>query len=363
MIVNTWIDNNIFLLLSFLLSFIIVYISIPSIVTVAHLKQLYDEPGRRKSHHHSIPNLGGIAIFAGLVIASGLFVDISNSKEILPLLVAMVIVFFVGIKDDILVIAPEKKLYGQILAAVIIVLVGDIRFTSLHGFMGIYSINYLTSILLTIFVIVVLTNAFNLIDGIDGLASGIGMLVSLTFGTWFYLAGFHNYAILSSAMLGSLIAFFGFNVFGKSNKIFMGDTGSLILGLVMSVLVIKFNEANLIYKGQFSIESAPAVSFGILIVPLFDTIRVFLIRIMRGQSPFHPDKNHLHHRVLKLGFNHLESTSVISVANVFFIVIVLTCQSAGLISLMVLVLSLATILSVITEVLIKRHKQNPHIHA
>lgn len=358
-----WLDPNLAVPISVLLAFFVVYISIPSIVTVAHEKHLYDLPGKRKSHHNNVPNLGGVAIFAGLIISTGLFVNVSESKELMPVLVAIVVIFFIGIKDDILIIAPDKKLIGQIIAAIIIVIVGDVRFTSLHGFMGVYDIDYFPSIMLTGFVVVVLTNAFNLIDGIDGLAAGIGMVVSLTFGTWFFLTGFHNYAILSAALFGSLACFFGFNVFGKKNKVFMGDTGSLILGLIMSVLAIKFNEANISYKGFYTIESAPAVSFGILIVPLFDTIRVFTIRIVRGQSPFHPDKNHLHHRVLKLGFSHFRSTSLISLVNVCFIVIVLACQSAGLISLMILNLSLATLLSLITELVIRKHKHRSHVHA
>jgi UDP-N-acetylmuramyl pentapeptide phosphotransferase/UDP-N-acetylglucosamine-1-phosphate transferase len=358
-----WLDTNLSVLLSLILAFFVVFISIPSIVTVAHQKHLYDEPGKRKSHNHSVPNLGGVAIFAGLVIATGLFANIAETRELMPVLVAIVVIFFIGIKDDILIIAPDKKLYGEIVAALIIVIVGDMRFTSLHGFMGIYEINYVPSILLTSFVVVVLTNAFNLIDGIDGLASGIGMLVSLTFGTWFYLAGFHNYAILAAALFGSLAAFFGFNVFGHKNKIFMGDTGSLILGLIMSVLVIKFNEANITYKGTYYIESAPAVSFGILIVPLFDTMRVFILRLLRGQSPFHPDRNHLHHRVLQLGLTHLGSTMLISIVNVLIIVVVLSCRSVGLISLMILNLSLAIFFNFLTELLIRKHKHRPHIHA
>jgi UDP-N-acetylmuramyl pentapeptide phosphotransferase/UDP-N-acetylglucosamine-1-phosphate transferase len=357
-----WLDPSLSVIFSVFLAFFVVYISIPSIVTVANEKGLFDEPGRRKSHQHKVPILGGIAIFAGLVISSGLFINVTESREFLPVLVAIVVVFFIGIKDDILIIAPDKKLYGELIAAFIVVIVGDVRFTSLHGFMGIYEIDYFPSVLLTGFVIVVLTNAFNLIDGIDGLASGIGMVVSLTFGTWFYLTGFHNYAILSAALFGSLAGFFGFNVFGKKNKVFMGDSGSLILGLIMSVLAIKFNEANIAYKGIYSIESAPAVSFGILIVPLFDTIRVFILRVIRGQSPFHPDKNHLHHRMLQLGFSHFRSTSLISIANILFIVIVLVCQSAGLISLMILNLSLATFLSLITELIIRKQKHNSHVH-
>lgn len=357
-----WLDPSLSVIFTLLLAFFVVYISIPSIVTVANEKGFYDEPGRRKSHHHKVPILGGIAIFAGLIISSGLFVNVTESREFLPVLVAIVVIFFIGIKDDILIIAPDKKLYGELIAALIIVIVGDMRFTSLHGFLGIHEIDYFPSILLTGFVVVVLTNAFNLIDGIDGLASGIGMVVSLTFGTWFYLAGFHNYAILSAALFGSLAGFFGFNVFGKKNKVFMGDSGSLILGLIMSVLAIKFNEANIAYKGVYSIESAPAVSFGILIVPLFDTMRVFILRVMRGQSPFRSDRNHLHHRVLQLGFSHFRSTSLISFVNIMFIVIVLACQSAGLISLMILNLSLATFLSLVTELIIRRQKHSSHVH-
>ena len=355
-----WLDPNFSVFLSLALAFFVVYISIPSIVTVADEKHLYDEPGRRKSHRKNIPNLGGIAIFAGLVISTGLFVNISESKEFMPVLVATVVIFFIGIKDDILIIAPDKKLVGQIIAAIIIVIVADLRFTSLHGFLGIREIDYFPSVILTGFVVVVLTNAFNLIDGIDGLASGIGMLVSLTFGTWFYLAGFQNYAILSAALFGALAAFFGFNVFGQKNKVFMGDTGSLILGLIMSVLVIKFNEANITYKGIYSIEAAPAVSFGILIVPLFDTIRVFILRVLKGQSPFHPDKNHIHHRVLQLGLSHFRSTSLLSIVNILFIIIALLFQSAGLVSLMILILSLATILSIVTEIFIRKHKHRSH---
>lgn len=358
-----WFHPDILVIFSLLLSFVIVFVSVPSIVKVAQYKQLYDEPGRRKSHHHKTPNLGGIAIFAGLIIATGLFADLTLSRELMQVLVAMVVIFFIGIKDDVLIIAPAKKLYGEILAAIIIVILGDIRFTSLHGFLGIYEINYISSISLTCFVVVVLINSFNLIDGIDGLASGIGIVVSLTFGTWFYLTGNHNYAILSAALLGALLAFFWFNAYGKENKIFMGDTGSLILGLIMSVLVIKFNEANITYNGPYTISSAPAVSFGILIVPLFDTLRVFILRVLRGQSPFNPDKNHLHHRVLKLGFNHVESTAVISSVNVMFIIMVLTCQSAGVISLMVLNLALASLFSIVTELFIWKQKQRNHIHA
>jgi UDP-N-acetylmuramyl pentapeptide phosphotransferase/UDP-N-acetylglucosamine-1-phosphate transferase len=348
---------SLLVLFSLLLAFFIVFVSIPPIVSVAHLKNLYDIPGKRKSHTLATPNLGGVALFAGLSISSGLFIDISGSPEFLHLLIAMIILFFVGIKDDILIIAPVKKLYGEILATIVLVIAADMRFTSLHGFLGIYQINYISSILLTSFVVIVIINAFNLIDGIDGLASGIGILISFIFGIWFFLVGQTNYAIISAALLGALLGFFGYNVFGRTNKVFMGDTGSLILGLVMSLIVIKFNEFNISYTGVYSIDAAPAVSFGILMLPLFDTLRVFIIRIVNKQSPFDSDKNHLHHRMLKLGLSHFGSTTLLLSLNLVFIIIAFSFQWLGVALLIGLNLFLGLMFTITTEVLIHRIKQ------
>jgi UDP-GlcNAc:undecaprenyl-phosphate/decaprenyl-phosphate GlcNAc-1-phosphate transferase len=345
-------------ILSIVSSFAIVYGSVPTIVNVAHLKKLYDEPGRRKSHFQSIPNLGGISIFAGFIITAGVFTDINLTPEFLYLIIGLVVLFFVGLKDDILIIAPTKKLYGEIIASLILVVVGDLRFTSLHGFMGINEIGYLPGIILTIFVMIVVTNAFNLIDGIDGLASGLGIVISITFGLWFFLSGNTNYAVLAASLLGSLVCFFGFNVFGVKNKIFMGDTGSLLVGFVISVFVIKFNEINVLYDGNYSVKASPAVSFGILIIPLFDTLRVFLLRIARGRSPFSADKNHLHHRMLKLGLSHFGSTLLLLSLNIVFIVLVWSFQSLGIVKLMLLNLGLGITFIMITEFLIHRNKHH-----
>jgi UDP-N-acetylmuramyl pentapeptide phosphotransferase/UDP-N-acetylglucosamine-1-phosphate transferase len=344
------------ILFSLIVSFIIVLVSIPSIVTVAQLKNLNDEPGKRKSHHKAIPNLGGIAIFAGVLIALGLFADFSRVIEFKMLVVSMVIMFFIGIKDDILVIAPNKKLIGEIIASLVIILLGDIRFTSLHGFLGIHEIPYLASVILTSFVFVVIINSFNLIDGIDGLASGIAIILSSFFGIWFYLVGNIEYAVLSAAVTGSFIAFFRFNVFGKNNKIFMGDTGSLMLGLLMSFIVVKFNEINAVIQGPYTIKAAPAVSFGILIVPLFDTMRVFLIRIARKQSPFRPDKNHMHHLLLRIGYSHLGATLRIVAVNVIFILLAVSLQSLGVINLMIINLLAASVLSFLPELFRRKNK-------
>lgn len=348
------------IVLSLLLSFVVVYFSIPSIVTVSHLKGLFDRPGRRKCHSHDIPNLGGVSIFAGIVMSIALFINSSNSNEFLLLIAGMTVLFFIGLKDDILVIDPNKKLWGEIIAILIVVLLGDVRFSNLHGFMGIYQINEYVGIALSVFVMIVIVNAFNLIDGIDGLASGIGILISVTFGIWFYMVGYTDYAILSAAIAGSLIAFFRFNVFGGSNKIFMGDTGSLIVGFVIGLMIIRFNEINVVYHGPYSFDSAPAVSFGILIIPLFDTIRVFVIRVLKGRSPFKADKNHLHHRLLMLGFTHFQTTAIIVFANFLFILTVLVLKSLGIVQLMIVILSIAVVLMFIAEVSIRIHLKRLH---
>ncbi|HEX3007969.1 MAG TPA: MraY family glycosyltransferase [Bacteroidales bacterium] len=350
------ISNELTILLSLAVSLFIVLISIPSIVTVAQIKRLYDEPGRRKSHHHAIPNLGGVAIFAGTMVALGIFADFASALEFKMLIVSMVVIFFIGIKDDILIIDPDKKLIGEIVATLIIVVLGNIRFTSLHGFLGIHEIPYIVSVLLTSFVFIVIINSFNLIDGIDGLASSIGIILSVFFGVWFYLIGNINYAVLSASIAGAFIAFFRFNVYGQKNKVFMGDTGSLLLGLFMSLIVVKFNEINAYYQGPYSISAAPAVSFGILIVPLFDTLRVFLIRILRKQSPFRPDKNHMHHLLLKIGYSHLGATTLMVGVNIAFIAIMIFFQSLGIIKLMLINLAIASALSFLPEFFRRKNK-------
>jgi len=211
---------------------------------------------------------------------------------------------------------------------------------------------------LTVFVIIVIVNSFNLIDGIDGLASSIGILSSVFFGFWFYISGNIEYCLISAALLGSLLGFFRFNVFDGKFKIFMGDTGSMIVGLLIAAQVIMFNEKNIGFTSAFTIKSAPAVSIAVLIIPLYDTLRVFIIRMSRGRSPFSADKNHLHHCMLKLGFTHVQSTFIIVFANLFFIALALALQNIGIIWLVLIILVICTSLSLLIERLVKRNGKN-----
>ena len=340
---------------AFILSFLITYLSIPSIVGLAWHKKFFDDPTHRKSHIRQIPTLGGVAIFAGFTVAAGSFINYNFVPSLQYILVACIIIFFIGIKDDIQVIAPHKKLMGQIAAGLVIIVPGNLSFTSLHGFLGIYHFTIIPSLFLTLFVIIVIVNSVNLIDGIDGLAASIGIISSLFFGTWFYISGNIEYCLISAALLGSLLGFYRFNVHDGKFKIFMGDTGSMIVGLIIVVQVIMFNEKNIGFTSAFPIKSAPAVSFAVLIFPLYDTIRVFIIRMSRGRSPFTADKNHLHHCILKLGFTHIQSTLIIVFVNICFIVLALLLQNIGIFWLMTIILGLATILSILLEHRVKKN--------
>ncbi len=181
--------------------------------------------------------------------------------------------------------------------------------------------------LLTLFVMIVIINAFNLIDGIDGLASGLAMLSATVFGVWFYLAGQIPFSVMSFALVGSLAGFFVYNVFGHKNKLFMGDTGSLVVGLIISTLVIKFNELNIVSSVPYGIHAAPAVSFVVILVPMIDTIRVMTIRIKNKRSPFSPDNNHIHHRLLQLVPHHFKVTLIIVFSNAALIIVAFSCNN------------------------------------
>lgn len=344
--------------LTFLIAVTITVISIPTIVKVAKIKHLVDIPNGRTSHNGMIPSLGGFATFTAISITLLTLADFQINPYCQYFLGGILIIFFIGLKDDILVIDPYKKILGQVAAAGLVVFLGDIYFTNLHGFLGIHQIDPVIGSLLTIFVVIVITNSFNLIDGIDGLAGGIGILTSLALGVWFYYIGQYQLAIISIAITGAYLGFLLYNVSKGENKIFMGDTGSLILGFSLAYLIINFNELNLVEQ-KMNIASAPAVSFGILIVPLFDTLRVFLLRVLRGKSPFNPDKQHVHHRLLHLFDSHRKTTITILLFNALFIGMVFLLQYLSIVQLMIIEVLIAGILSYLPVMIIRKKENKP----
>jgi len=357
-------QNLPYLITSFLLAIGISLYAVPIVIRVAHSLKLMDNPNERSAAKNPIPTLGGIAIFISFVFASTIGLSGDELPEMIYILSAVILMFFVGLKDDILTLSAWKKLIAQLVASGIIVFLAKIRFTNLHGFLGIGEIGMVTSVILTFFVIIVIINAFNLMDGIDGLAAGLSMLAAIVFGGWFFISGHDDYAILSISLVGAIAGFFYYNLYGKAYKIFMGDTGSLVLGTLMSIIVIRFNEFNIDQTQPFAIASAPAVSFGILIYPLADTIRVFIIRLLQFKSPFTADKNHLHHRLLTLGFSHKRATYTIIGINILFIIPVFALQHFGIISLMGFIIIVGGILFMTPAYFIHiRHlikKNDPH---
>jgi UDP-N-acetylmuramyl pentapeptide phosphotransferase/UDP-N-acetylglucosamine-1-phosphate transferase len=335
------------MIMGFLMAFCMTWFIIPSVVKISRLKNLTDTPNGRTSHVKATPTLGGIAVFVALVLSTVIFAGTYFKFELKYIISGLIVVFFIGIKDDILIIDPLKKLAGQIFAVILIAVFAGIRITSLYGLFHIGQLPYVASILLTVFVFIVIINGFNLIDGIDGLASGIGILTSSVFGIWFWINGHMACTILSFSFVGTLAAFFYFNVYGKTNKIFLGDTGSMIIGFVMGVLACRFLQLELVSQGSATIPSAPTVVCGILIVPLFDSLRVFILRIKQGKSPFKADRQHIHHRLLQLGCTHLQATLILIGVNIFFIVLSYSLRDIGIIWLMAVIVGLACIMSYI----------------
>ncbi len=283
------------------ISFLITFAAIPIIIRVAEMKHLFDVPDDRKVHANPVPSLGGIGIFAGFIIALLLSLPV-GVPQMQYLAASFLIIFFLGLKDDIIVLTPFKKFLGQLLAAGIIVFKGEILITGLHGFLGIGEMPVAISYAFTFFTIIVITNSFNLIDGVDGLAGTLGVVATASFGTYFMLSGEDFYAVMAFAMTGSLLAFLIFNI--SPARIFMGDTGSLLLGILNSILVIKFIEIATRPGAAIPLETAPSIGFSILFVPLFDTLRIFAYRILNRRSPFSPDRNHIHHILLEKGCSH-----------------------------------------------------------
>jgi UDP-N-acetylmuramyl pentapeptide phosphotransferase/UDP-N-acetylglucosamine-1-phosphate transferase len=311
--------------------------AIPSILHVARFRHLYDDLGHfRKTHDHGIPRLGGVAIFVGFTITALLFCMADKSLPNNYLLTACIMLFIMGLKDDLSGVNSSTKFIIQLIVCIILVFLGDIRLTSLYGVFGIYGLPYFLSGCISILFLLMIVNAFNLIDGIDGLAATTGIVANGSFAALFIYGHQYELAAISLAMTGAIIGFLKFNL--TPAKIFMGDTGSLLIGLISAVMAIKFMEVNKIPNHLSPrIYSIPALTLAILIGPIFDTIRVFIIRIANGASPFEADRNHIHHRMLRLGLNHLQTTLILTSINILSICMVLTFTTYGSSALIILI--------------------------
>lgn len=314
-------------LFSATLAFLTTFLAIPKVIAICINRNLFDQPDAvRKLHDNPVSSLGGIGIFLGFIISILLTINFLPAKEFQYYIACFIIIFFVGFKDDLLELTAFEKLISQSLVASILMFKSNLLITGMQGFLGIGILDTSVSFFLTFFTIVVIINAFNLIDGVDGLAASLGLLSAVVFGSFFLLNRDVPYAILAFGFAGSLFAFLIYNF--SPAKIFMGDTGSLLIGVVNSILVIRFIENGSNYN-YFAVEATPALGFSILLIPLLDTLRVFGTRMMQGRSPLSADRNHIHHILLKRGLSHRGVTYCCLGASMAFIIFCFFLQTLG----------------------------------
>ena len=305
-----------------IMTFLIGWSFMPLVIRIARERGFVVRPNKRTVHNGDIPNIGGLDIFISYLLLFILFA-FNNVQNAHYVVTGLIIIMLVGFMDDLIVFKPKTKLVGELLAGVMLIVFADVRISNLYGLFGIEFIPLWASYILSFIVLVGIINALNLIDGVDGLASGLGMLYSLCFAIYFYAVGDNLMSVLAFALIGALAVFFIYNVFGGRHKIFMGDCGSLFLGYMMTWFVFEMFDLNMSenVKPIWHISAVPAVCFTIMFVPLFDTMRVMMTRLKQGKSPFSADRNHIHHLLLRCGFKHKRVTAILLVVSLLFILL------------------------------------------
>ncbi len=304
-----------------LLAFGITYFSIPAIIRLSLVKKLYDVPDERKTHAHRISSLGGMAIFGGLIISFVFFSSHLANPTLNSVLVALFVLFITGLKDDLYPLSSYKKLLGQIIAVGVIVFHGDIRLESFYGLMGVHEIDFWLSTLMSMLFFLGIINSYNFIDGINGLSSGVGLVISLTYAVWFWYLGEDLFLILALSIAGSQLAFLFYNLVDA--KIFMGDSGSMIMGFFAGLLTIYYLQANE-RADEMLLRHIDAMVFSlaVLIIPIMDTFRIIIVRVfILKRSPLKADRNHIHHVLLDIGLSHVQATGILVATNIFFILL------------------------------------------
>lgn len=303
----------------------IAFVVIPRLNAILRYKQLLENPNERSSHSEATSNLGGVAFYIAIMMGFYFMAPFDRTNTIISLIPGLTIIFVLGLKDDLVVLSPLTKLMGQVFAAVFLVFHYRFSIESLHGFMGIENMNVYVAVPLAILIIVSVMNAINLIDGIDGLAASISWIIFSIFSYTFYLTGNEFLVLLSLTMVGVISGFLFFNLSKcPENKTFMGDTGSMLLGFLIGALSIRFlalDDSSLSHLPMNS-ENLPIVVLALLIVPFFDTARVFFLRIMKGMSPFKPDRNHIHHIIIdRFNISHRRASFFIGISHFLIILI------------------------------------------
>ena len=302
----------------------------PRLVKIALLKNIVDNPDARKLQRTPVPVLGGVAVFFGVVIAIGCMSSVVDCSGLPVVIMAMMAMLYTGTMDDILSLSPGLRFVIEIVVVLLLIFVGGYCIDDFHGLWNIGRFSYWCAVPLTVVAAVGIINAINLVDGVNGLSSGYCIMACLIFGTLFFLAGEAPMTILAAVSVGALIPFFLHNVFGKTSKMFIGDGGTLVMGVVMSVFVIAIlqNGSRVAAYVNPNIGLVP-FTLAVLSVPVFDTLRVMSTRILKGTSPFRPDKTHLHHMFIDLGCSHVATTLAILGVNMFVVLCWWALEASG----------------------------------
>lgn len=311
-------------IVGFIVAFMVSFLVMPAIIRLAKRRHWIDYPNHRKVHQFPVPTLGGIGVFAGILFSWFLMYNYLHSLTFLVFFVSLITLLITGIIDDLKNISVSIRFIVQIAIAVAMAYSG-LRVTNLHNLFGIGELPLFWQYLLTVVLLVGITNSFNFIDGIDGLAGGIGLINSLMFAVIFSVINEMVYCFIALSLAGSLLAYLYYNFYPA--RIFMGDSGSLVIGFILAVLAVtavehpSFNpDSYMVLPNIFVLVTAT------LLVPVFDTIRVFIARLLRGQSPFKADKTHIHHLIVKTGYNHKKAAIILYITNIVLIVFVFAIQ-------------------------------------
>jgi UDP-GlcNAc:undecaprenyl-phosphate GlcNAc-1-phosphate transferase len=301
-------------------AFAVAALIFPVLIKILSGRKVFDTPGVHKIHKHYVPKMGGICILLGAVFSIMIGLPFAAWGSFKFFFISVALMFIAGLRDDILTLSPNEKLVGQILPIMLLVVFGDTLLTSFYGtiFQG-FDFPLPLAWLITVFTIVILTNAYNLVDGIDGLAGTVAVICMSSFGIWFFVVGQTHLALIAFAFVGAVFAFLVFN--WQPSRIFMGDTGTMVIGLVLSFLAVKFINVNfsLPENDPYRFQSSIGTAICVLIIPIFDTFRVIIIRLAKRQSPFRADHNHFHHMILSFGFSHASTVRLLAIVNLIFI--------------------------------------------
>ncbi|UJH89857.1 undecaprenyl/decaprenyl-phosphate alpha-N-acetylglucosaminyl 1-phosphate transferase [Antarcticibacterium sp. 1MA-6-2] len=306
----------------FLIAFCLTYYLIPKVLWVSKEKNLMAQVNDRSSHSTATPSFGGVAFYVTLILLLTTLQTLRLTYVGNHLIAAITILFMVGIKDDLVISTARVKLFGQLAAICFLIFSPEMQLSNLHGFWGIYEIPVLMGYAINAVIAIALINAYNLIDGIDGLASMVGIVIAGVYAGIFYTTGNSYFVLVSTGLVGILTAFMRFNFSRGRKKIFMGDSGSLVIGLILAFLTIKVlvmaPQTQILTDGHIPANRLLLIA-SVLFIPAFDTLRVIVIRLLDKRSPFSADRNHAHHILLDLGMTHFRASFSLAMYNLLVI--------------------------------------------